>query len=338
MEIWTEIPEGDIALLKKPDGRVMMGLGPFSAQAECPKSGWAFYVNDFALTDATPWKIPHQVVELDVSALKKTTCELEWDDLTPEPFAAVFSAINEAIKRGEIEKSVPVATERGKLKAGVGRQLMGALGAAHKAFFPYGYTVGDVGFCGLTPELLFHLRKGRLKTMALAGTARADERDVFGYDEKEIREHEYVANTLVAGMSDIGMVKRSERRVMDLGALVHFHTPIEVFMYGDYPVEFLVKKLHPTPALGPHPRTEVTMKALCDWRELMGCPPMFGAPFGLYDHGEFHAVVLIRGVHWDGSRVAVPSGCGVIEASRLVNEWRELSLKRASVKTLFGLA
>ena len=32
---------------------------------------------------------------------------------------------------------------------------------------------------------------------------------------------------------------------------------------------------------------------------------------------------------------ALPSGCGVIQESRLVNEWRELALKRDSVRDLF---
>ncbi len=40
---------------------------------------------------------------------------------------------------------------------------------------------------------------------------------------------------------------------------------------------------------------------------------------------------------WRGHEVRVPAGCGVIEESRLVNEWRELRLKRESVKKIFGL-
>ena len=57
---------------------------------------------------------------------------------------------------------------------------------------------------------------------------------------------------------------------------------------------------------------------------------------GCMIHGEFHAVVTIRGAYWKGDRIAIPSGCGVIEASRLTNEWRELGLKRSAVKASFG--
>ncbi|SHJ22957.1 menaquinone-specific isochorismate synthase [Rubritalea squalenifaciens DSM 18772] len=327
----------DFALLGVKNGRVRVGLGPFSEAEECPREGVAFYVNDFQLSDSRPWRIPSEVVELSLEDLSQGDLEVDWQEMSVEGFAGVFTEIGEAIQRGIFEKSVPVVTEMGKITAGCPVSLIGKLAGAGESFYPYAWVHQGKGFCGLTPELLLHLRKGRLKTMALAGTAKADEKTIFAFDEKEIREHEYVAQTLVASLSDIGMVKRSTRRVMNLGSLVHFHTPIEVFMYGDYPLEYLVRKMHPTPALGPLPRTEETMSMLVDWRKRLGCPAYFGAPFGIFDHGEFHAVVMIRGIHWSGEEIMVPSGCGVIEASRLTNEWRELGLKRDAIKQRFSI-
>ena len=124
---------------------------------------------------------------------------------------------------------------------------------------------------------------------------------------------------------------------MDLGQLVHFHTPIDVELFAARGIDELIRRLHPTPALGPLPRTEETMKMLVGWRDRLGCPPRFGAPFGLLKDGVFRSVVAIRGVHWDGADICIPSGCGVIEASRLVNEWREIRLKREAVKAVMGL-
>ncbi|MFD2159424.1 chorismate-binding protein [Rubritalea tangerina] len=326
------------AILQAPSGKVLMGIGPFQELAECPHQGVAFYVNNFSLTEPRPWKVPSAVVEFDPAEMEGMESPvIEWEALEPDGFAQVFSEINESIQKGVLEKSVPVATERGSLKGGTARGLLNGLVGSGDQFYPYAWVDGASGFCGQTPELLFHLRKGRLKTMALAGTARAEDRSVFAFDEKEIREHEYVAQTLVASLSDIGMVKRGERRMMDLGKLVHFHTPIEVFMYGDHAIDYLVRKMHPTPALGPHPRTPESLELLYEWRSRLGAPRGFGAPFGVYDHGEFHAVVAIRGIYWEGEQVAVPSGCGVIEASRLTNEWRELALKRSAVKACFGI-
>ncbi|MGJ8656974.1 MAG: chorismate-binding protein [Akkermansiaceae bacterium] len=328
----------EFALLKKADGKILFGEGPFTEVEACPKSGVAFYVNDFALTDAKPWKIPYSVREIDsVSAGEGEALEVEWEELNPGEFAKVFSEINQAIGKGEIEKSVPVAAERGKVVSGGVGSLLDSLNTQEEAFFPYAWVKGDAGFCGLTPEVLFNFRKGRLNTMALAGTAMAGEQEVFAFDEKEIREHEFVAQTLVSKLSDIGMVTKSERSILDLGSLVHFHTPIEVFLYGDKNIDDLIRRLHPTPALGPLPRTQETMEDLIRWREMLDCPAYFGAPFGVLEDGVFHAVVTIRGVHWEGDEICVPSGCGVIEASRLVNEWRELGLKREAVKRSFGI-
>lgn len=329
---------GDFALIKTPGGKILLGEGPFTSVAECPRSGVAFYVNDFALSETRPWKIPAKVHEISADQLSLLDSpQVSWNELQPDGFAKVFAEINETIQRGVLEKSVPVATELARVTSGSARGLLGKLGYSADNFYPYAWVQGDKGFCGQTPEMLFHLRKGRLRTMALAGTARSEDRNVFAFDEKEIREHEYVAQTLVASLSDIGMVKRSERCIMDLGKLVHFHTPIEIFMYGDHSVDFLLRKMHPTPALGPHPRTADTLQLLYEWRERLGAPAYFGAPFGVYDHGEFHAVVTIRGVHWNNAEIALPSGCGVIEASRLTNEWRELALKRNAVKERFGI-
>jgi isochorismate synthase EntC len=58
---------------------------------------------------------------------------------------------------------------------------------------------------------------------------------------------------------------------------------------------------------------------------------------GVYDKEEFYSVVYIRGVHWQDDQISLPDSCGVIEASRLMNEWREFQLKRGSVKALFGV-
>lgn len=332
-----DIVAAEFAMLRKADGKIILGEGPFTEMEMCPQHGVAFYVNDFALKDPKPWKIPHSVRELEEVAGCGGNVKVDWQELTPSGFAKVFSEINAAIGRGEIDKSVPVAVEKGKISKGEVKDLLDSLNIREKAFFPYAWVQGDSGFCGLTPEVLFNLRKGRLNTMALAGTAKAEESEVFAFDEKEIREHEFVAQTLVSKLSDSGMVKKSERSILDLGALVHFHTPIEVFLYGDKNVDDLIRMLHPTPALGPLPRTQDTMNDLIRWREMLDCPAYFGAPFGVFEEGEFHAVVTIRGVHWHGDEIAIPSGCGVIEASRLVNEWRELGLKRDAVKRGFGL-
>ncbi len=335
------IPES-LAFIDLPDGRTLVGYGPFRTTNVVPGTGAAFYRNDFGLSSTEPWWIPDRWEIVDrgeAGALlgnPMTNLACVWDAPDASNFAAVFQEISAAIRAGSFEKTVPVVVERGRLEDAPGHGLLAIAADCPEPLLGYGYSDGHSGFAGASPERLLSVSGGVLKTMALAGTARTEERDVLAVDEKEIREHEYVAQSLVSKLGDIGRVRRGPRVIMELGSIVHFHTPIEVDLDHDESPDSLVRRLHPTPALGPLPRTRETLAQLIAWRERLGSPDGFGAPFGAILDGEFHAIVAIRGLWWNGCDVLLPAGCGVIEASRLVNEWRELRLKREAVKARFG--
>lgn len=314
-------------------GEVLVGYGPFTAYAEPPHAGVAFYRNDFSLGAEKPWLVPDRVEELG-KVHPPGGVDIEWSDPDPSGFAEIFQEVSGAIGQGVIEKSVPVVTARGK-GACTPDDMLASLVNLPSALRPYGWIGEEGGFLGATPEVLFRYFDGRIYTMALAGTARSDERLLFAIDQKEIREHEFVAQTLIAKLSDLGMVMRREREILDLGKLLHFQTLIRVELYKYEETKALIERLHPTPALGPLPRNTETMVLLKNWRERLGCPVEFGAPFGLLRDGDFEALVAIRMVAWNGDEYFLPSGCGVIQESRLVNEWRELALKRGAVRELF---
>ena len=326
-----------MAWLERRDGTVVIGRGPFEAAAEIPAAATAFYVQDFALQDPRPWKLPAtlEVIDSGEFAARHATVpapRCHWQALEAAPFAAVFQEVMAAIHGGLFEKTVPVVTETGSCEHAPGPAIIAAMARQTAPLCSFGWSQGHRGFAGATPELLISLDGLRLETMALAGTARRDDRDVFAVDEKEIREHEYVAQTLVAKLTDWGRLQRRPRDILDLGSIVHFLTHLRLDLHLPLAPETLVKRLHPTPALGPLPRTAETLAMLLEWRARLGCPAAFGAPFGVRHDGRFDAVVAIRGIWWSGRQLTLPAGCGVIEASRLVNEWRELRLKREAVK------
>ena len=334
-------PNESMAWLTRRDGSVVIGHGPFEATAQMPTAGSAFYVRDFALRDARPWKIPARVHLTDArdfaaryAAVAPPLCQ--WQALDAAPFAAVFQEVMAAIHSGLFEKTVPVMTESGICDHAPGAAILAAMARQTAPLYSFGWVQGAAGFAGATPELLISLDGLRLETMALAGTARRDDRDVFAVDEKEIREHEYVAQTLVAKLTDLGRLERQPRDILDLGSIVHFLTLLRLDLLEAQCPDALVKRLHPTPALGPLPRTDETLAMLLDWRARLGCPAQFGAPFGVWHDHRFDAVVAIRGIWWDQHKLILPAGCGIIEASRLVNEWRELRLKREAVKRCLG--
>lgn len=316
---------------------VIVGRGPFVPSEEPPGEGVAFYKRDFATREEKPWQIPKNFERLDAEDFREKygrgkVPKIQWETPDAMPFSIVFEEIMTRIRQGQIEKTVPVVTECGTSQEALSEGVMCAMARQGAPLHSYGWVEGDGGFAGATPELLFSMKGLRLETMALAGTARQDDEAVFGVDEKEIREHEYVAQTLVAKLLDLGTLERWEREILRLGSIVHFLTAISVDLESAQDPKRLIRRLHPTPALGPLPRTDQTMGMLNDWRERLSCPAEFGAPFGVWDGGNFEAVVAIRGLWWKGREISLPAGCGMIEASRLVNEWRELRLKREAVK------
>ncbi len=326
-----------MAWLAKRDGSVIIGYGPFEESAGCPGEGVSFYVQDFALQESRPWKTPARTERTTIAALAarfeaSPPLDCEWDRLDATSFSVVFQEVMSSIHGGVFEKTVPVVTETGTARQSPGPALIAAMTRQSAPLHSYGWLQQDSGFAGATPELLVSVHGKRLETMALAGTARSEDREVFAVDEKEIREHEYVAQTLVSKLLDLGHIERCSREILDLGSIVHFLTTIALDLPSPQTPEDLLRRLHPTPALGPLPRTAQTLAMLLDWRNRLGCPKQFGAPFGLWDQGGFDAVVVIRGIWWEGTNLMLPAGCGIIEASRLVNEWRELRLKREAVK------
>lgn len=323
--------------LARRDGSAVIGHGPFQESSKSPTCGVAFYVQDFALKENSPWKIPARIERMTASELAKRFADAnplncEWKPLDAAPFSVIFQEVMACIHSGVFEKTVPVVTENGTVRSSPAKSICAAMTRQSSPLYSYGWVNHDSGFAGATPELLFSLNGKRLETMALAGTARSEDREVFAVDEKEIREHEYVAQTLVSKLLGLGHVERLGREILDLGPIVHFLTTIRLDLDATMPAEDLLRRLHPTPALGPLPRTDETLSKLLEWRQRLACPLQFGAPFALWDEGRFDAIVAIRGIWWDGEELKLPTGCGIIEASRLVNEWRELRLKREAVK------
>ncbi len=335
----------DFAFIQTSPGRYLCGLGPFRAvEALDGDVGTAFYRNSFDLSDPEPWKIPAETFETgDLQLLLPENGatplpEIAWSGLGDGGVREVFNEILADIESGHIQKSVPVLTERGTLHRGELSALVKPLATVPDALQGYGYRQGDQGMIGVSPETLFTLEDGVFTTMALAGTAPRHEIETFPDDEKEIREHELVADYLCERLEPLGEVRRGKRTVLDVGAMVHFLTNIQVRLHDDS-VELgeLMALMHPTPALGACPRGAGALRQLIEYRQRLDAPTEFGAPFGLWHEERFHSLVAIRNVSWHGDQVRLPSGVGLVEGSRFDREWRELGLKRNSVKALLGV-
>lgn len=254
-------------------------------------------------------------------------------------FEDCYEEIIAGIRAGLLHKAVLVLAERGHLVEGTPEAIIARTLAASAAPFgwAYGFAQADDGFAGMTPECLFTLCGKRLHTMALAGTAKPAEQVDFQADPKEIREHQLVVDSLRSKLDPFGDVRQGPREILNVGDLLHFITRFQMDA-SELDIESALRLLHPTPAIGVLPATPENRARLLSWRDRLGTPGQFGAPFGVKWHGGFHAVVTIRGISWKNGDLFLPAGCGIVEGSQLEREWRELALKRDWVKRALSLA
>lgn len=333
-----------LAFLQRGFGDVVIGYGPFTERSTPPEDGLAFYRNDFWLTDPKPWKVPARVERVeDLAWLTQggpaTRVRVSWEVAQPTRYAAVFREAMTLLKSGSLRKTVPVVTRHGRMEEGCTRDLLAPLSFLPAKLHAYGWLGADRQFLGATPETLVQGHGQFARTMALAGTARPAEVHRLAHDPKEVLEHDLVVEALQQRLATLGPVYTGPRSTLDLGTMAHLHTPITVGpMAANTPgLAGLIELLHPTPALGSSPRTPATMALLREWRERLDCPGVFGAPFGVWDHGRLDVLVAIRMLAVEGKSVLLPSGGGLVAQSSLQAEWDELHLKAHSVHRLFGL-
>ena len=139
-------------------GEVLVGYGPFTAFAEPPSAGVAFYRNDFSLSEEKPWLVPDRVEVLEKPSAK-SSAGIDWEEPDPAGFAEVFREVSEAIGQGVLEKSVPVVTAKGKGQCSPD-DLLASLASVPKTLRPYGWIGEEGGFLGATPEVLVRYLHG----------------------------------------------------------------------------------------------------------------------------------------------------------------------------------
>lgn len=202
----------------------------------------------------------------------------------------------------------------------------------------YAFSVANgrgQSFIGASPERLVRVAGGRMHTEALAGSAprgqSASEDAAFAralqHDEKELREHRLVLDSIAQRVADLGLKLEhaTQPRVLGLANVQHLHTPISATLPEGVHILDLVERLHPTPAVGGTPR-EAAVAAIA---RLESFPRgLYAGPIGWVDHrggGEFF--VGLRSALVAGNTATAFAGAGIVAGSAAEKEFAETELK-----------
>lgn len=341
----------DFAFVQTAPDRVFVGWGPFEQlpfrRAERP----AFYVTDFFLDDVSPWRHPARWEELSIEELvsrfpDESVPEIEWEPTALDDFTRLFESARDAMERGDFHKIVPVLFENGRFTTRPPadgtwwRYFLSKLIALPPGLRAYGYSYNKHGMVGATPEVLFEAERHGYRTMALAGTRPVLRATELLSDPKERREHRFVVDDIVRRLAPFGNVEIGPLGLLRLPHIAHLMTPIFFAETGgNEKMSFaeMVRRLHPTAALGVSPRTPIGERWLREADRGVK-RRTFGAPFGIErEDRSALALVAIRNVEWHGDAVRVGSGAGMLPESRFEREFEELRQKRDQVKSLFQI-
>lgn len=188
------------------------------------------------------------------------------------------------------------------------------------------------GLIGASPELLVSLRNGRIRTLALAGTATdPDELESVKISE----EHRHVADSVAGVLSHhLAGVEITEQVIVRHGVMSHVGTRIEGPAIPGTTVTEILADLHPTAAVAGTP----TKAAVDLIREMEPrTRGRYAGPVGWLDaSGDGVFAIALRCGQLEGSRMTLFAGGGLVEGSEEDPELAETELKLAPMLAALG--
>ena len=184
---------------------------------------------------------------------------------------------------------------------------------------------------GASPEVLVHGNGSSFKTYSLAGTLPLKG---ASWSQKEIREQEivtsYMSEILRAFDASVGISEVKERQA---GNVKHLLTELEFNIRPDQ-LEEVLRKLHPTPAVGGLSKTKA-LKLIDQLEEYDR--GLYAGFLGIYKpEGNTALYVNLRGAQMDSTKTIIYVGGGITADSNPNSEWEETELKSQSIRELLS--
>ena len=268
-----------------------------------------------------------------------------------EPKGAAFS--DGAMSGAEWELAVAEAVRRiraGQLdKVVLARDLIAELSDPLDVRAPLARLAGDYPSCwtfhvdglfGATPEMLVRRERGLVTSRVLAGTIRRtgdDAHDLalaatLARSSKDLEEHEFAVRSVADALAPycLSMNVPESPFVLHLPNVMHLATDVTGVLDDAVTSLGLAAALHPSAAVGGTPTP--TAVALIAELERMG-RGRYAAPVGWMDaRGDGEWGIALRSAEYEGSRVRLFAGCGIVADSRPASELAEAAAKFVPVR------
>ncbi|CAM3122345.1 isochorismate synthase MenF [Leuconostoc rapi] len=199
-------------------------------------------------------------------------------------------------------------------------------------------------FVSATPERLVKVMAGQLETAAVAGTVRRgttiSEDVALGQSlfnsAKNRQEHQYVVDNIFQKLQMVttDLIVPKTPKLLSNKQVQHLYTPINGRIDPAYGVVDIMRRLHPTPALGGVPQEEAQHYIRLHEKKPRG---LFAAPIGYYtanSSGEF--IIGIRSMHVNQTThlATLFAGAGIVSDSNAEQELQETNLKFEPMRQL----
>ncbi|MFB9859646.1 isochorismate synthase MenF [Salinicoccus siamensis] len=207
------------------------------------------------------------------------------------------------------------------------------------------YEKGQSIFISKSPEKLFDIKDGVLRTNAIAGSAErtgveaTDEQQkaFLLNDEKNRYEHELVRESIVQSLQpyteDIEFAEGPD--ILSNRYIYHLHTPISAKLAEGASLFALLDAIHPTPAVGGMPKDKARDYIM---ENEYGTRGLYAAPLGMiHENDDSEFVVSIRSMLLNSKSATLFAGCGIVRGSSSEKEHEETRVKFTPMLNVLGV-
>jgi isochorismate synthase len=200
------------------------------------------------------------------------------------------------------------------------------------------------GLFGATPELLVRRERGLVTSRVLAGTIRRTGDDAsdlalaatLARSSKDLEEHEFAVRSVADALAPycLSMNVPESPFVLHLPNVMHLATDVTGVLDAGATSLGLAAALHPTAAVGGTP----TESAIALIGEIEGMSRgRYAGPVGWMDaDGDGEWGIALRSAEFDGPRVRLFAGCGIVSDSDPEAELAEAVAKFVPVRDALG--